>query len=95
VLNPPADPATVYTEIFGLFHVQYQPLSTTEHLPGIIKGSERAVSAAEGYISRDDYFNMSSRSLALEPELRLRIYELFEAYQRILTRRQELDDADR
>ncbi|KAJ3333327.1 hypothetical protein HDU76_009299 [Blyttiomyces sp. JEL0837] len=47
---------------------------------GIIKGSELATKNDNGFISRDDYLNMSTRAYSTFRESREQMYSLFEAY---------------
>ena len=61
---------------------------------GVIKGSERALKTKVGYLSREDYNNMSRRIGAFVTE-RDAVYELFEVYLKVKRGRGEYDAADR
>lgn len=62
--------------------------------PGIIKGSEQALSSANGVLERDTYCDMSDRVAAFSGQ-RDTVYSLFEAYLKTKKKEGQADNADR
>ncbi|KAI0809031.1 P-loop containing nucleoside triphosphate hydrolase protein [Irpex lacteus] len=72
------------------------PALVFAEIMGVIKGSEGSLQNDQGFLTREDYVNLSHRAHATFTSLhRGMVYSLFEAYTRTKRERQEWDAADR
>ncbi|KAI0089802.1 hypothetical protein BDY19DRAFT_992766 [Irpex rosettiformis] len=62
---------------------------------GVIEGSEGSLSSPSGYISREEYVNMSRPSAITQAQDRHRVYDLFEKYKRLKAMSYQHDIANR
>ena len=62
---------------------------------GVIRGSEAALHQNNGFMTRQDYENLSCRSRSTFASLRSTVYTIFESYLKEKQRRRDYDAADR
>ena len=67
----------------------------TERIPGVIKGSEKALSSATGYLDFQTYCSLSDRLASVFAGQREEVYQLFEVYLRLKKENRDMDPADR
>ncbi|KAJ3099505.1 hypothetical protein HDU97_002994 [Phlyctochytrium planicorne] len=66
------------THVKGKIH----PVLADNEFMGVIKGSEKAAQSANGYLSREEYENLSTRSFSTFKGARRELYDLFLEYQK-------------
>jgi hypothetical protein len=65
------------------------------HLTGIIKGSEQALSFPDGFLDRPSYLHLSCRSNPIFANQRDTLYDMFEIYRKLRKQKRHFDVADR
>ncbi|RPD59351.1 hypothetical protein L226DRAFT_617323 [Lentinus tigrinus ALCF2SS1-7] len=73
----------------------FDPMTVFSEFLGVIKGSETTVGTRGGYLDRQAYLALSTRSYPTFASNRAGVYDLFEAYLRLTRKRRERDSADR
>ncbi|KAI1785417.1 hypothetical protein LXA43DRAFT_899902 [Ganoderma leucocontextum] len=71
------------------------PASVFAEIMGVIQGSEETIDTPRGYLTRESYLELSTRSQPTFASMRGRIYDVFERYLLLKRRRREHDDAER
>lgn len=66
-----------------------------EYHPGVIQGSEQALSSETGYLSKEEYCSKAGRALFTDYSQREEIYDLFLCYRKKKRQLWQRDAADR
>ncbi|KAM5542262.1 hypothetical protein V8D89_004135 [Ganoderma adspersum] len=71
------------------------PASVFAEIMGVIQGSEETIDMPRGYLTRERYLGLSSRTQPTFASTRGQIYDIFEKYLLLKRRRREHDNAER